>query len=111
MPEIATGGVVDESDAVHSREDARDRMGLTAEWSNEAQTLAAFYLFLRASLYFPAMPVRLLCLGDIVGRPGRKVVEQKLRPLVREKKIDLVIANAENIAAGSGITANLFHKV
>jgi metallophosphoesterase (TIGR00282 family) len=57
------------------------------------------------------MPVRVLCLGDIVGRPGRKVVEQKLRPLVREKKVDLVIANAENIAAGSGITANLFHKV
>jgi metallophosphoesterase (TIGR00282 family) len=57
------------------------------------------------------MPLRLLCLGDIVGRPGRKVVEQKLRPLVRERKIDLVIANAENIAAGSGITTNLFHKV
>ena len=57
------------------------------------------------------MPVRLLCLGDIVGRPGRKVVEQKLKPLVRDKKIDLVIANAENIAAGSGITANLFHKL
>ena len=57
------------------------------------------------------MPVRLLCLGDIVGRPGRKVVEQKLKPLVRDQKIDLVIANAENIAAGSGITANLFHKL
>jgi metallophosphoesterase (TIGR00282 family) len=57
------------------------------------------------------MPIRILCLGDIVGRPGRKVVEQKLRGLVRDRKIDLVIANAENIAAGSGITANLFHKV
>src|SRR5438034_8951243 len=57
------------------------------------------------------MPIRILCLGDIVGRPGRKVVEQKLRGLVRDRKIDLVIANAENIAAGSGITTNLFHKV
>jgi metallophosphoesterase (TIGR00282 family) len=57
------------------------------------------------------MAIRILCLGDIVGRPGRKVVEQKLRNLVKERKIDLVIANAENIAAGSGITANLFHKV
>jgi len=57
------------------------------------------------------MPIRILCLGDIVGRPGRKVVEQKLKALVRDLKVDLVIANAENIAAGSGITANLFHKV
>ncbi|HSI36100.1 MAG: TIGR00282 family metallophosphoesterase [Phycisphaerae bacterium] len=57
------------------------------------------------------MAIRILCLGDIVGRPGRKVVETKLKGLVREKKIDLVIANAENIAAGSGITQNLFNKV
>jgi metallophosphoesterase (TIGR00282 family) len=55
--------------------------------------------------------IRILCLGDIVGRPGRQVVHQKLPALVREKKVDLVIANAENIAGGSGITANLFHKI
>ena len=56
-------------------------------------------------------PLRILVLGDIVGRPGRQVVHQKLPQLVREKKIDLVIANAENIAGGSGITQNLFHKL
>src|SRR3954463_11397739 len=55
--------------------------------------------------------IRILCLGDIVGRPGRQVVHQKLPALVREKKIDLVVANAENIAGGSGITQNLFHKI
>jgi calcineurin-like phosphoesterase len=33
------------------------------------------------------------------------------RQLIREKQTDLVIANAENIAGGSGITANLFHKI
>jgi metallophosphoesterase (TIGR00282 family) len=57
------------------------------------------------------MPMRILVLGDIVGRPGRQVVHQRLGPLVREKQVDLVIANAENIAGGSGITANLFHKI
>ncbi len=57
------------------------------------------------------MAIRILCLGDIVGRPGRRVVEQKLKGVVLSKKVDLVIANAENIAAGSGITQNLFHKV
>jgi metallophosphoesterase (TIGR00282 family) len=57
------------------------------------------------------MPLRVLALGDIVGRPGRQVVHQKLPGLVREKQVDLVIANAENIAGGSGITQNLFHKL
>ncbi len=57
------------------------------------------------------MPVRILVIGDIVGRPGRQVVHAKLPALVREKKVDLVIANAENIAGGSGITQNLFHKI
>src|SRR5437016_9132505 len=57
------------------------------------------------------MPFRILALGDIVGRPGRQVVHRKLPALVREKQVDLVIANAENIAGGSGITTNLFHKI
>ncbi|HEX4793105.1 MAG TPA: TIGR00282 family metallophosphoesterase [Humisphaera sp.] len=57
------------------------------------------------------MPLRILCLGDIVGRPGRQVVHQKLPGVVRQHSVDLVIANAENIAGGSGITQNLFHKL
>lgn len=57
------------------------------------------------------MSLRILCLGDIVGRPGRQIVHQKLPQLVREHAVDLVIANAENIAGGSGITANLFQKI
>jgi metallophosphoesterase (TIGR00282 family) len=55
--------------------------------------------------------IRILILGDIVGRPGRQVVHQKLPGIVRERGVNLVIANAENIAGGSGITANLFHKL
>ncbi|HEX3359297.1 MAG TPA: TIGR00282 family metallophosphoesterase [Tepidisphaeraceae bacterium] len=57
------------------------------------------------------MPLRILALGDIVGRPGRQVVHQKLPQLVRERQIDLVIANSENVSGGSGITQNLFHKL
>ena len=57
------------------------------------------------------MSIRILCLGDIVGRPGRQIVHDKLPALVKERAIDLVIANSENIAGGSGITQNLFHKV
>ena len=57
------------------------------------------------------MPLRILALGDIVGRPGRQVLHQKLPGLIRDKQVDFVIANAENIAGGSGITTNLFHKI
>src|SRR5882724_7396952 len=57
------------------------------------------------------MPLKILCLGDIVGRPGRQVICQKLPQFVRERQVDLVIANAENIAGGSGITQNLFNKI
>jgi 2',3'-cyclic-nucleotide 2'-phosphodiesterase len=57
------------------------------------------------------MPLRILCLGDVVGRPGRQVLHQKLPALVRERQVDLVVANAENAAGGSGITQNLFNKI
>lgn len=57
------------------------------------------------------MPLRILALGDIVGRPGRMVVHQRLPEIIRTRKADLVIANGENIAGGSGITPNLFHKL
>src|ERR1043165_2185941 len=57
------------------------------------------------------MALRVLCLGDIVGRPGRHVICQKLPQLVRERAVDLVVANAENIAGGSGITQNVCNKI
>ena len=53
------------------------------------------------------MSVRLLFIGDIVGRPGRELVRQGLRGLVEHHRIDLVIANAENAAAGFGITREI----
>jgi hypothetical protein len=51
--------------------------------------------------------VRLLFIGDIVGRPGRDCVKQGLPGLVEHHAIDLVIANAENSAAGFGITREI----
>jgi len=48
--------------------------------------------------------VRILFLGDIVGKAGRDVVCQKLPELIRNFSIDFVIANGENAAAGRGIT-------
>jgi metallophosphoesterase (TIGR00282 family) len=51
--------------------------------------------------------VRILFIGDIVGRPGRDLVRQRLQPLVEHHRVDLVIANVENAAAGFGITREI----
>jgi hypothetical protein len=51
--------------------------------------------------------VRILFIGDIVGRPGRDLVRQGLPGLVDYHNIDFVIANAENAAAGFGITREI----
>jgi len=51
--------------------------------------------------------MRLLFIGDIVGRPGRELVRRGLNGLVDHHRIDLVIANAENSAAGFGITREI----
>lgn len=48
--------------------------------------------------------LKLLFIGDIVGRPGRDIVAEKLAKLRSEQAIDFVIANGENAAAGNGIT-------
>ncbi|MFT3782449.1 MAG: TIGR00282 family metallophosphoesterase [Nibricoccus sp.] len=49
--------------------------------------------------------LKFLFIGDIVGRPGREIVVERLRRLRSEHGIDFVIANGENAAAGAGITA------
>jgi 2',3'-cyclic-nucleotide 2'-phosphodiesterase len=51
--------------------------------------------------------IRLLFIGDIVGKPGREMVRRGLAGIVDFHRIDLVIANAENAAAGFGITREI----
>jgi metallophosphoesterase (TIGR00282 family) len=48
--------------------------------------------------------VRLLLIGDIVGKPGRQIVTRAVPGLVKAHGIDLVVANGENVAGGSGLT-------
>ena len=57
------------------------------------------------------MKLNILCIGDIVGRPGRRVVAENLKSLVKQRSIDCVIANAENAAGGSGLTAQIYDKM
>jgi len=51
--------------------------------------------------------MNILFVGDIVGRPGREMIRVGLRALVERYNLDLVIANAENAAAGFGITKDI----
>ena len=48
--------------------------------------------------------MRILAIGDVIGRPGRRALSRLLPGLIDEYGIDLVIANAENIAGGIGVT-------
>jgi len=49
----------------------------------------------------------ILFIGDIVGRPGRDLVQKGLRALVEHYDVDFTIANAENAAAGFGLTRDI----
>ncbi|MCH2114182.1 MAG: TIGR00282 family metallophosphoesterase [Pirellulales bacterium] len=53
----------------------------------------------------------LLFIGDIVGRPGRDIVIRGIPGLIVRHKIDLVVANAENAAGGSGLTPSIYHDL
>ena len=51
--------------------------------------------------------MRLLFLGDVVGRSGRDVVIEHLPGLIRRYKLDFVVVNGENSAGGFGITPKI----
>jgi 2',3'-cyclic-nucleotide 2'-phosphodiesterase len=55
--------------------------------------------------------LKLLFIGDIVGRPGREIVAERLPRLRTEHGLDFIIANAENAAAGAGITGTLAKSI
>ncbi len=58
----------------------------------------------------PIMP-RLFFIGDIVGAPGRQAVNAHLKDFRTKHSVDWVVANAENSAGGSGLTAKIAHEL
>src|SRR6201981_168208 len=54
--------------------------------------------------------MRILFIGDIVGRSGRAIVTDRLPGLIRDWKLDLVVANGENAAGGFGITETIYRE-
>jgi len=55
--------------------------------------------------------IRILMVGDIVGAPGRTIFARTVARLKRERKADLVVANAENAAGGKGLTRALAEEL
>jgi len=55
--------------------------------------------------------LNVLFLGDIFGRPGRKLVGKRLPGLKEQYKIDLTIANGENAAGGMGLNAAVMQEL
>jgi metallophosphoesterase (TIGR00282 family) len=55
--------------------------------------------------------LRILFFGDIVGKPGRHICTQVMRGLRAAENLDLVVANAENVAGGSGLTPEIYHEL
>ncbi len=55
--------------------------------------------------------MRILYIGDVMGEVGMKVVAQTLPDLIKELKTDIVIAQAENVTDGKGISVIDFQKL
>jgi metallophosphoesterase (TIGR00282 family) len=55
--------------------------------------------------------VKILFIGDIVGKPGRRAIYEILPDIVARDEIDLVIANCENAAGGFGVTRDVVDEL
>ena len=55
--------------------------------------------------------MKVLMIGDVVGSPGRRILKEQLPRIRRELGVVAVIVNAENAAAGSGITVALANEI
>jgi metallophosphoesterase (TIGR00282 family) len=51
--------------------------------------------------------MRTLFIGDVFGKPGRRLLQEKLHSIIQEYRVDFCVANIENAAAGFGITPQI----
>jgi metallophosphoesterase (TIGR00282 family) len=55
--------------------------------------------------------MNILFIGDVVGSPGRRALENGLLTLIDRRRVDFTIVNIENAAGGFGLTVELFHEL
>ena len=55
--------------------------------------------------------MKILFVGDVVGRAGRKILEERLPEIQQEHEVEFTIANVENAAGGFGVTPSIAEKI
>jgi len=55
--------------------------------------------------------VKILFIGDVVGSPGRKIIQERLADILSQRGIDLCIINCENAASGFGVTPKIVEEL
>jgi len=55
--------------------------------------------------------MRVLFVGDVFGKPGRRILQDRMRGLVHDHRIDFCVANVENAAGGFGITPKIAEEL
>ena len=55
--------------------------------------------------------MKILFLGDIVGKVGRRTVKNNLEKLVKKYQVDFVIANGENVTHGKGLIEKHYYEL
>jgi metallophosphoesterase (TIGR00282 family) len=55
--------------------------------------------------------MRILFIGDVFGNVGRRILAERLSPIIADNDIDVCIGNGENVSGGRGMTKNLFRKL
>ncbi|NWG13223.1 MAG: TIGR00282 family metallophosphoesterase [Acidobacteria bacterium] len=55
--------------------------------------------------------MRVLFVGDVFGKPGRRILDLRLRALILEHRIDFCVANVENAAGGFGLTPQIAEEL
>jgi len=55
--------------------------------------------------------VRAVMIGDVVGEPGLKALEENLPKLIRDNSVDFAVVNGENVAGGFGLTEATFRRI
>ncbi len=59
----------------------------------------------------PPQAIKILMVGDVLGRPGRKLIREWIPPLRKQLGLHFVTINAENLAGGFGITLKTFQEM
>ena len=65
----------------------------------------------RLSVADRSRAMRVLFVGDVVGKPGRQAIGALVPAIKRESAIDLVIVNGENAAGGAGLTGEIAREI